>query len=110
MMFELRFDSMFHQIEGDSAVLVAGDPERKHMRKVEQDGGVHYHVNVLSAMVRLQVFNSLWWRLCTTIYMGNIIILNTFTVIHLRFLEEKLRKCLFFAFFSFFCIFWTRLL
>ena len=52
---------MFHQIEGESAVLVAGDPEREHTRKVEQDGGVHYHVNVLSAMVRLQVFNSLWW-------------------------------------------------
>ena len=89
MMFELRFDCMFHQIEGESAVLVAGDPEREHMRKVEQDGGVHYHVNVLSAMVRLQVFNSLWWRLCTTIDMGKIITLNTFTVIHLRFLEEK---------------------
>ena len=46
---------MFHQIEGESAVLVAGDPEREHMRKVEQDGRIHYHVNLLSAMVRLSV-------------------------------------------------------
>lgn len=46
---------MFHQMEGESGVLVAGDPEREHMRKVEQDGGIHYHVNLLSAMVRLSV-------------------------------------------------------
>ena len=39
MLFEVRFDFAFHQIEGESAVLVAGDPEREHMRKVDQDGG-----------------------------------------------------------------------
>ena len=55
MLFEVRFYFVFHQIEGESAVLVAGDPEREHMRKVEQDGGIHYHVNLLSAMVRLSV-------------------------------------------------------
>ena len=55
MLFEVRFDFVFHQIEGESAVLVAGDPEREHMRKVEKDGGIHYHVNLLSAMVRLSV-------------------------------------------------------
>ena len=59
MLFEVRFDFAFHQIEGESAVLVAGDPEREHMRKVDQDGGIHYHINLLSAMVRLSVF-SLW--------------------------------------------------
>jgi len=36
--------------EGEPAVLVAGDPEREHIRKVRQDGGIHYHVNMLRAM------------------------------------------------------------
>lgn len=28
-------------------VLVAGDPERAHMQKVDQEGGIDYHVNQL---------------------------------------------------------------
>ncbi|XP_068727510.1 uncharacterized oxidoreductase YjmC-like [Montipora capricornis] len=36
--------------EGETAVLVAGDPERKHMRKVGEEGGIRYHVNLLRAM------------------------------------------------------------
>ena len=32
-------------------VLVAGDPERSHAKKVEKDGGIYYHVNLLAAMV-----------------------------------------------------------
>ena len=39
------------QAEGEPAVLVAGDPEREHMRKVKQDGGILYHVNILHALV-----------------------------------------------------------
>ena len=39
------------QAEGETAVLVAGDPERAHMRKVEEDGGIFYHVNLVEAMV-----------------------------------------------------------
>ena len=39
------------QAEGETAVLVAGDPERAHMRKVEEDGGIYYHVNLVEAMV-----------------------------------------------------------
>ncbi|KAJ7358777.1 hypothetical protein OS493_021556 [Desmophyllum pertusum] len=39
--------------EGETAVLVAGDPERAHMHKVKQDGGIHYHVNMLEAMDKL---------------------------------------------------------
>lgn len=46
------FCSLF-KAEGESAVLVAGDPERKHMRKVEGEGGIRYHVNLLRAMVSL---------------------------------------------------------
>ena len=32
---------------------MAGDPERKHMRRVEGEGGIRYHVNLLRAMVSL---------------------------------------------------------
>ena len=39
-------------MEGETSVLVAGDPERIHMRKVEQDGGISYHINLMDAMVR----------------------------------------------------------
>jgi len=39
------------QADGETAVLVAGDPEREHMRKVRKDGGICYHVNLLKAMV-----------------------------------------------------------
>ena len=42
---------VFKQAEGETEVLVAGDPERKHIKKVEEDGGIHYHVNVITAMV-----------------------------------------------------------
>ena len=35
-------------------MLVAGDPERKHMRKVGEEGGIRYHVNLLRAMVSLR--------------------------------------------------------
>ena len=44
---------IFGQAEGETEVLVAGDPERKHIKKVEENGGIHYHVNVISAMVCL---------------------------------------------------------
>ncbi|XP_065069084.1 uncharacterized oxidoreductase YjmC-like isoform X1 [Rhopilema esculentum] len=39
--------------EGETEVLVAGDPERKHIRKVEENGGIHYHVNVIEAMNKI---------------------------------------------------------
>lgn len=41
---------VFYQAEGETAVLVAGDPEREHMRKVRRDGAIHYHVNLLQYM------------------------------------------------------------
>ncbi|XP_015111575.1 uncharacterized protein LOC107037512 [Diachasma alloeum] len=31
--------------DGDEGVLVAGDPERKAMRRVDQEGGIRYHEN-----------------------------------------------------------------
>ncbi|XP_033646222.1 uncharacterized oxidoreductase YjmC-like isoform X2 [Asterias rubens] len=36
--------------EGETEVLVAGDPERKHMKKVDADGGVLYHRNLIQEM------------------------------------------------------------
>ena len=41
------------QAEGETAVLVAGDPEKEHMRKVFEDGGIYYHENVLKSMVSM---------------------------------------------------------
>lgn len=32
---------------GDEGVIVAGDPERAHMKKVDEDGGITYHENQL---------------------------------------------------------------
>ncbi|XP_070564184.1 uncharacterized oxidoreductase YjmC-like [Ptychodera flava] len=34
--------------EGESEVLVAGDPERKHMHKVDTEGGIRYHENLVN--------------------------------------------------------------
>ncbi|ROT81023.1 hypothetical protein C7M84_000228 [Penaeus vannamei] len=34
-------------------VLVAGDPERLHMRKVEQEGGITYHINQINNLWKL---------------------------------------------------------
>ena len=50
------------QAEGETAVLVAGDPEREHMRKVREDGGIYYHENVLKSMVSVEdyKFRRLW--------------------------------------------------
>ena len=56
----------FPKAEGETAVLVAGDPEREHMRKVRQDGAIHYHVNLLQNMVcsvRFLVFSPFMPRL-----------------------------------------------
>ena len=56
----------FSKAEGETAVLVAGDPEREHMRKVRQDGAIHYHVNLLQNMVcsvRFLVFSPFMSRL-----------------------------------------------
>ncbi|XP_070534633.1 uncharacterized oxidoreductase YjmC-like isoform X2 [Ptychodera flava] len=36
--------------EGEMEVLVPGDPERKHMKKVEDEGGLQYHTNLIKAL------------------------------------------------------------
>ena len=46
-----RCVSLSGQAERGRSVLVAGDPERAHIRKVEEEGGIHYHVNLVQAMV-----------------------------------------------------------
>ena len=32
-------------------VLVAGDPERAHIKKVQEKEGIYYHINLMEAMV-----------------------------------------------------------
>ncbi|XP_077986703.1 putative oxidoreductase YjmC [Glandiceps talaboti] len=39
--------------EGETEVLVPGDPERQHMKKVDEEGGVRYHINLINAMEKL---------------------------------------------------------
>ncbi|XP_065184547.1 uncharacterized oxidoreductase YjmC-like [Sycon ciliatum] len=39
--------------EGAENVMVAGDPERHHLKEVERLGGVSYHDNLVSAMAKL---------------------------------------------------------
>ncbi|KAL3832501.1 hypothetical protein ACJMK2_024140 [Sinanodonta woodiana] len=40
--------------EGETEVLVAGDPERQHMAKCDKQGGILYHPNVIKYAVRHQ--------------------------------------------------------
>ena len=37
-------------VEGQSEVLAPGDPERKHIKKVESEGGIYYHEHVVNEM------------------------------------------------------------
>ncbi|XP_077869473.1 putative oxidoreductase YjmC [Saccoglossus kowalevskii] len=41
--------------EGESEVLIAGDPERIHMKKVDRDGGLRYHINLINALDKIAV-------------------------------------------------------
>lgn len=34
-------------MDAEKPVLVPGDPERAHMKKVDEDGGIRYHTNQL---------------------------------------------------------------
>lgn len=44
------------QAEEQQEVLVAGDPERKSMEKVEEDGGITYHPNFIKYLVSVSAF------------------------------------------------------
>ncbi len=39
------------QKDPDLPVLAAGDPEMLHTQKVEKEGGIWYHDNLIAAMV-----------------------------------------------------------
>ena len=39
------------QADASKPVLVAGDPEREHIKKVEREGGITYHINQIKDSV-----------------------------------------------------------
>lgn len=47
-----RFFTMW-QVDEEKPVLVPGDPERAHMKKVVKDGGIQYLINQLNACDKL---------------------------------------------------------
>jgi len=42
------------QAEGETEVLVAGDPELRHMAMCDKQGGMRYHPNAIEILVRLR--------------------------------------------------------
>lgn len=43
----------FSQVDDTKPVLVPGDPERAHMEKVDVEGGIQYHINLIDACDKL---------------------------------------------------------
>lgn len=43
------------QVDEEKKVLVPGDPEHAHMKKVDKDGGIRYHENQLNNCDQLAV-------------------------------------------------------
>ena len=43
------------QADGETEILVAGDPEHRHMAKCDKQGGILYHPNVIDILVRLHL-------------------------------------------------------
>jgi len=43
------------QAEGETEVLVAGDPEHRHMAMCDKQGGMRYHPNAIEILVRLHL-------------------------------------------------------
>lgn len=46
------------QADGEQEVLVAGDPEKKSMKKVEEDGGITYHPNFIKHLVCITLYKN----------------------------------------------------
>lgn len=61
--FEDRMAGLMSDLRGQDVaeqgknVLVAGDPERKHVTKNAQQGGIEYHPNQLKAAVSIPIRN-----------------------------------------------------
>jgi len=45
------------QAQGETEVLVAGDPENRHMAMCDAQGGIHYHPNVIEILVCLHLLS-----------------------------------------------------
>jgi len=43
------------QAEGETEVLVAGDPEHRHMAECDKQGGMRYHPNAIEILVSYDV-------------------------------------------------------
>jgi len=43
------------QAQGETEVLVAGDPEHRHMAMCDKQGGMRYHPNAIEILVRLHL-------------------------------------------------------
>lgn len=43
-------------VEGEPNVLVAGDPEKQHMKKCDTQGGIAYHINQITFAVNNYLF------------------------------------------------------
>lgn len=63
------------QADASKPVIVAGDPERQHINKVEQEGGITYHINQINDSVSTSSKCYRFW-----------IILSEVQVIHCNFL------------------------
>jgi len=59
------------QAAGETEVLVAGDPERKHMELCDKQGGIKYHPNVITLLVSMFLYLVLNLLTGHILYMSN---------------------------------------
>ena len=58
------------QAEGETEVLVAGDPEHKHMAMCDKQGGMRYHPNAIDILVTMHCQCQRNERICIGIISG----------------------------------------
>lgn len=50
---QTRNPRAYFQVDESKPVLVPGDPERAHMKKVDEEGGLQYHINQITSCDQL---------------------------------------------------------